>query len=67
MHKIANMYFVLLLTCKLLFDITNANVGIDKLLEQIKKVFLNPHRNWVNIIIVKKENSIIKIYKKEID
>jgi len=39
--------------------------AIDNLINQAKKLFLNPYRKWVNKIIIKRNNKLIDIYVRK--
>lgn len=47
-----------------IFDITNSKIEKDSLFKQLKKVYNSKTTNWVDKIIVKENNDVIVIYKK---
>lgn len=47
-----------------IFDITNSKIEKDSLFKQLKKVYNSKTTDWVDKIIVKENNDVIVIYKK---
>lgn len=47
-----------------IFDITNSKMELESLLFQIEKIYISKTTNWVDKVIVKKNEDVILIYKK---
>lgn len=46
-------------------DITNTEMNVIEAIKQIKEIYNSKHRKWINILILIKDNEVIKIYKKD--
>lgn len=42
----------------------NCKIGDDEIIKQIEKVYNAKNREWVNIIVVKRKEELVKIYKR---
>lgn len=47
-----------------IYDISESNLNIYEIIIQIQKIYNNPKRVWVNTIIVKNKDKVVKIFKK---
>jgi len=47
-----------------IIDVTNNNLKNKDIIKQIIKIYNSPKRKWVDKIIIKRENNIILIYKR---
>ncbi len=47
-----------------IFDITNSEIEKDNLFKQLKKIYSSDSTKWVSKVIVKKQNTVIGIFKR---
>ena len=47
-----------------IIDITNAKLNIEEAQKQIQVIYNSKHYNWVDKILLIKNNEIIKVYKR---
>ena len=47
-----------------IFDISNTKMEEIEAIEQIQGIYKSKHKNWVNEIILIKDNQILKMYKR---
>ena len=48
-----------------IIDIMNQNINLNEIYEQIEKIYYSSQRKWVNIIILKNNNNLLKIYSRK--
>lgn len=48
-----------------IFDITNTKMSVDEAIKQIHNIYNSEHRNWVNRIILIKDNKVLKLYERK--
>lgn len=46
------------------FDVSNTTMDIIEVTKQVKNIYKSKHREWVNKIIIIKNNGIIKVYNR---
>lgn len=47
-----------------IFDLTNATMNIDNVIQQVQNIYNSEHRYWVNKIILIENDNILKIYTR---
>lgn len=47
-----------------IYDISNTEMETIEAIEQIQNIYKSKHTNWVNEIVLIKDNQILKIYKR---
>lgn len=50
-------------TDNIILDITNTKLSKNNILKQVKKIYSTKGRNWVNKIMIIKNNELIKVYQ----
>ncbi len=48
-----------------IFDISNTEMKEIEAIEQIKSIYKSKHKDWVNAIILIKNNQVLKMYKRK--
>ena len=48
-----------------IFDISNTKMNIIEAINQIQGIYKSKHKDWVNEIILIKNNKILKMYKRK--
>ena len=48
-----------------IFDISNTKMEISEAIKQIQGIYESKHKDWVNEIILMKNNQILKIYRRK--
>ena len=51
-------------TNNFILDISNTDLSIQNILEQINKLYHSPQRNWINTIILIKDNTLISAFTR---
>ena len=47
-----------------MFDISKTEMSIEQILIQIEKIYNSKNRTWLDIIILIKDNKVLKIFKR---
>lgn len=47
-----------------IFDVTKSNLTKKEIIDQVKKIYITSGREWVDVVIIKKHNKLIAVYKK---
>ena len=47
-----------------IFDISNTEMKKDETIKQVENIYKSKHRDWVNKIIIIKNNKVIKVYNR---
>lgn len=48
-----------------IFDISNSEISLENVYKQIEKIYKSKDRKWINIIMVKRNDMLILIYKRK--
>lgn len=52
-------------TSNFIFDIKNGKISEKEIIKQIKKIYSSSYRKWINKIIIKRNNKLIAILKRD--
>jgi len=48
-----------------ILDISNTTLSIVEIKKQIDKIYKDPKRKWINVIILKQDNNLLLVYKRK--
>ena len=48
-----------------IFDITKTEMTEEEAIQQINKIYVSKHRQWVDKIVLLKNTNVLKIYKRK--
>lgn len=48
-----------------IIDISKNSLPVEEIIRQVKKIYNSSRRNWVNTIIIKKDDNLIDIYTRK--
>ena len=48
-----------------IIDISHCPLDIDNIIDQVKRIYITKGREWINVIVIKKGNKLINIFKRK--